>query len=134
MEACLLHFPSRLPSPDPHVSRKHEQPDRKEHGSRQFRDRGAWGWSIESRLLRHVAPARIVSPVVDACVDSRLVVRAPPVAGCAHIIGLVVHELPLVAAGRVVVHAVCDDVVSEWFRSRMTATHRPPLQHPQIPK
>ena len=92
------------------------------------------GGSIEFWIGCHIAPARIVRPVVGACVDSRLVVRAPPVAGCAHILGLVVHELPLIAAGRVVVHAICDDVVSEWFRSRMTATHRPPHQHPQIPK
>jgi hypothetical protein len=73
MEACLLHFPSRLPSPDPHVSRKqspdphvsrkHEQPDREEHDSWQFGDRGAWGWSIESWIGCHVAPARIVRPV-----------------------------------------------------------------------
>nr|AAU83096.1 hypothetical protein GZ26E7_28 [uncultured archaeon GZfos26E7] len=62
-EACLLHFPSRLPSPDPHVSRKHEQPDRKEHDSRQFRDRGAWDCPIESWIGCHVAPARIVRPV-----------------------------------------------------------------------
>ena len=104
-------FRSHLPS-DPCASHKHEQPDRKEHGSRQFRDWSAWDRPIEFWIGCHVAPVRIVSPVVDACVDSRLVARAPPVAGCVHIIGLVVPELPLPAAARVVVVAVCDDVVA----------------------
>ena len=83
-----------LPSLDPHVSRKQREPDREEQDRRQFRDRCARGWSTESRSGCHAAPARIVSLVVDACVDSCLVVRAPPVAGCAHLIGLVVPELP----------------------------------------
>ncbi len=104
------HFTS-LPSSDPHISRKHEQPDREEQDSRGFRDRGARGWSIEFRIDCHVAPSRMVSPVVDARVDSCLVVRAPPVADCAHLIGLVIHEQPLVTIARVVVLAVCDDVV-----------------------
>ena len=65
-EKCLWHPSSRLPS-DPHVSHKYEHPDRKEYGSWQFRDRGARDCPIESRIGCHVATARIVSPVVDAC-------------------------------------------------------------------
>jgi len=66
----MFHHFTSLPSSDPHVSRKHEQPDREEHDSREFRDRGAWGcWSI-AWIDCHVARARIISPVEDARVDS----------------------------------------------------------------
>jgi len=86
-----------LPSLDPHVSRKQREPDREEQDRRQFRHRCAWDCSIESRSGCHAALApTIVSPVVDARVDYRRVSRAPPVAGCAHLIELVVPELPLV--------------------------------------
>ena len=100
-----------LPSLDPHVSCKQREPDREERNRRQFRHRGARGWSTESRIGCHSALApKSVSPVVDACVDYRRVSRAPPVIGCAHLIELVVPELPLVTP-IVLYITVCDDAV-----------------------